>query len=80
MREVSASDVTWAALGPVDRLMFSRGGRMKVHDQHVDIFCRVAFPVAYALALLVMYVHLGEGGIGCKDREGGDAICPNPSG
>ena len=81
-REVSVSDVTWAALGPVDRLMFSRRGRMKLHDQHVDIFFRVAFPLAYVLALLVLYVQLGDprGGIGCKDRENGDAVCSNPSG
>ena len=81
-REVSVSDVTWAALGPVDRLMFSRRGRMKLHDQHVDIFFRAAFPLAYVLALLVLYVQLGDprGGIGCKDRENGDAVCSSPSG
>ena len=55
---------------------------MKLHDQHVDIFFRVAFPLAYVLALLVLYVQLGDprGGIGCKDRENGDAVCSNPSG
>ena len=38
----------------VDKLMVNSKGRMAVRDQHVDVFSRYAFPIAYAVVLAIL--------------------------
>ena len=52
-------------VGPVERLLLrpSKSGddvRMRLKDEHLDVFCRYAFPVAYAITLLAFYVMLPQ--------------------
>ena len=52
-------------VGPVEGLLLrpSKSGddvRMRLKDEHLDVFCRYAFPVAYAITLLAFYVMLPQ--------------------
>ena len=52
-------------VGPVERLLLrpSKSGddvRMRLKDEHLDVFCRYAFPAAYAITLLAFYVMLPQ--------------------
>ena len=43
-------------VGKIDRLLLSRDGRsMWLNDQKVEIFFRAAFPLAFGLAVLVLF-------------------------
>ena len=54
LQEVKASTL----LGRVDRALLRPTGaepKLYVKDQHVDIFCRYLFPLAYAIAFVAMW-------------------------
>jgi hypothetical protein len=39
----------------VDKLLVNSKGRMTVRDQHVDVFSRYAFPIAYVVVLAIFW-------------------------
>ena len=41
-------------VGRLGRLVLKPDGRMYIYDQHLDIFSRFAFPIAYAIAIGVV--------------------------
>ena len=51
------------AVGPVERLLLrpSESGedvRMRLKDEHLDIFCRYAFPLGYVITLIAFFAML----------------------
>ena len=54
-----------ASLGRLGRLLVKPGikgkkSTMRVKDQHLDIFCRYAYPIAYAIVLMVFFLSVAD--------------------
>ena len=41
--------------GRIGHFLITSNGDMKIKDQHVDIFSRVVFPIAYSVYLAFMF-------------------------
>ena len=46
--------------GKLGRLLITPEGEMWMSDQHIDIFARYAYPIAFSIFLAVMYAARAE--------------------
>ena len=47
-------------LGPFDRMLLNKRNKMRIQDQHLDIFCRYAYPISFMIVLGCFFARVAD--------------------